>query len=184
MKKYVSMLRGINVSGQKKIKMTELVALYQALELSQVKTYIQSGNVVFTSKKDDAALRQLIQQKIADSLGLSVSVIMRSAAELQRAIQDNPFSGPAYLDNTKLHVTFLVDKPAPAALRALDPAVSATDELRVSGREVYVYCPGGYGNTKLSNAYLEKKLGVTATTRNWKTVNTLYQMAKELDAGP
>jgi len=178
---YVSLLRGINVSGRNRIAMADLRALYEAQGHTNVTTYVQSGNVVSTCRsKSEAKVADAIEQAIAHDLGLEVTVLVRTPAALGRVLAADPFaSGRA--DRAKLHVTFLRDEPAGAAVRAVAaPAVAARfapDEFVIAGREVYLHCPNGYGTTKINNAFFEKKLEVAATTRNWKTVTQLAELA-------
>ena len=174
---YVAMLRGINVSGRNKIKMPDLQALFVGLGHGDVTTYIQSGNVVFTSSAKGApALESAITARIARDFGLDVGVVLRTKAELAKVIAANPYvRGGA--DLSKLHVTFLGAKPEAALVHALDGHTSPPDEFEVVGREVFLHCPGGYGNTKLNNAFWERKLKTSATTRNWNTVTKLLELA-------
>ena len=174
------MLRGINVSGQKIIRMEALRASFGALGFSRVRTYVQSGNVVFeASKTSTTSLSKKIREKILSDYGFSVPLILRTSGEMKKIVSDNPFSKEKEVDRSKLHVTFLSEPPASAALVKLDALKGSPDEFRVKDREVYLYCPNGYGRTKLSNASFEKLLSVEATTRNWKTVNTLAAMSSE-----
>src|SRR6266700_7146623 len=176
---YVAMLRGINVSGHKMIKMEALRASFCALKLSNVQTYVQSGNVVFeVGNGSVAALSEKIEQRILRDFGFSVPVFLRTAKELEEIIKDNPFLKETDIDHSKLHVTFLSDAAPKTALESLQPLAAQSERFRVLGRQVYLYCPEGYGRTKLSNTAIEKKLSVGATTRNWKTVNTLLALAK------
>ena len=180
MKKYISMLRGINVSGQKKIKMTDLKSLYESLGFDNVQTYIQSGNVIFESSiLDVEKLKRNIEQNIEKTFGFSVSVIIRSNDEFESIINRNPFIGQRSTeDDTKLLVTFLTDAPPESIANAIQQFVTKPEALEVRGKEIYLHCPNGYGKSKLSNSFLERKLGVTATTRNWKTVKKLYELSK------
>jgi uncharacterized protein (DUF1697 family) len=171
---YVAMLRGINVSGRNKIKMSDLHALFEGLGHTSVTTYIQSGNVVFTSSAKATGLATSIEQRIVRDFGFDVPVVLRTKSELAKVIAGNPF---AKMDLAKVHVTFLSQKPAAALVRALDGHTSPPDEFRVVGREVYLHCPAGYGNTKLNNTFWERKLKVGATTRNWNTVSNLLDLA-------
>lgn len=176
---YVSLLRGINVSGQKQIKMAELKGLYESLGLAQVETYVQSGNVIFESAEPDPAqLASLIEGGIQQALGYEVTVFIRTPADLKRLVESNPFLKDQHADTTPLHVTFLHTPPADPTLDRPD---SGRDEFRIAGREVYVFCPDGYGKTKLSNAFFERKLKTSATTRNWKTVTTLNDLASQAE---
>jgi uncharacterized protein (DUF1697 family) len=175
---YVSLLRGINVSGHKIIKMEQLRKSFEALGLGDVQTYVQSGNVVFKAPKQSSErLSSQIREKIARDFGFSVPVIIRSSEEVRRAIENNPFLKQRGIDSSKLHVTFLSKAPEKDRLKALEALPTKPDQFRCSGTEVYLYCPDGYGRTKLSNNALERVLGVTATTRNWNTVNKLYEMS-------
>ncbi len=179
MNTYISMLRGINVSGQKMIKMEALKALYESLNFKNVKTYIQSGNVLFESMiANPAEITKKIEDKIKRSFGFSVPVVLRMPNELHRVIEKNPFLIKRKEDVTKLHVTFLSRIPDSVLVNEIKSAAFKPDEFIISGREIYVFCPGGYGNTKINNSFFEKKLNVSATTRNWKTVNMLSDMAK------
>jgi uncharacterized protein (DUF1697 family) len=173
---YISLLRGINVSGQKKIPMDELKAIYESLGYHRVTTYIQSGNVVFDAQGGGLAGR--IEQAIEKQYGFEVPVVLRSVDEFADIIEGNPFLKEFDVDSACLHVVFLSESPAAAALDKLASIESGADQYRVAGSEIYLYCPNGYGRTKLSNTVLEKKLAVSATTRNWKTVNQLYRIAR------
>jgi uncharacterized protein (DUF1697 family) len=176
---HIAMLRGINVSGQKLIKMEALRASFEALGFSDVQTYIQSGNVVFkTAKISEASLVKKIAQKILEDFGFSVSILIRTPAELQDLIERNPFSKQAEAGDAPLYVTFLSGPPAKGAEDLLKPYATASEQFVVSGREIYLLYPKGYGQTKLSNAVIEKKLSTQATTRNWRTINTLFEMSQ------
>lgn len=177
---FVSMLRGINVSGHKMIKMAELKALYESLGLRDVSTYIQSGNAVFrTDRNDSGAIGASIEQAIERRFGFPVVVIIRRPKELSKIIKSSPFSGRDKIDETMLYLTFLKAKPSAALVKALKPvAAKSRDLCKIVGSEIYLYCPDGYGKTLLSNAFFEKHLRVEATTRNWKTVNALSGLAQ------
>jgi uncharacterized protein (DUF1697 family) len=176
---YISMLRGINVSGQKIIKMAELKVLYESLRLTNVATYIQSGNVVFQSKQNDPVLiGASIEKAIEKSFGFSVTVVLRQPAEFRRVINKCPFRGSAKIDESRIYVTFLKSRPALALVKAMaDVAKKSGDTFQISGNEIYLYCPNGYGKTEFSIGFFEKRLKVAATTRNWKTVQTLLAMS-------
>ena len=179
MTSFVSLLRGINVTGHNMIRMAELKALYESLGFKNVATYIQSGNVIFQSEEDSPdGVEASIERAIEKKFGFPVTVIVRKPAELARVIKANPFIGRARIDEIRLYVTFLRSRPTPALIKALQPAAAkSTDQYEIVGREIYLHCPDGYGKTLLSNTFFEKQLKVAATTRNWKTVNTLYAMA-------
>jgi uncharacterized protein (DUF1697 family) len=176
MKTYLAILRGINV-GNKQIKMTELKSLFEELKCSHVKTYIQSGNVVFNHAVINHEEQvKVIEKKIAEKFGFQVPVIIRSQTELAGTVEHNPFLREPDIEMDKLHVTFLSSVPEPANQAKVKDLQFGADRFIVAGKDVYVYCPGGYGNTKLSNTFFENKLKVTATTRNWRTVNELLKM--------
>src|SRR5882672_11284175 len=176
---YIAMLRGINVSGHKMVKMEALRASFGALRLSNVQTYVQSGNVIFgIGNGSVAALSEKIEQRILRDFGFSVPVFLRTAKELEEIIKDNPFLKETAIDHSKLHITFLSDAAPKTAPEALQPLAVKPEQFHAIGRQIYLYCPNGYGRTKLSNTAIERKLSVGATTRNWRTVNTLLAMTK------
>lgn len=180
MKTFISMLRGINVSGQNKIRMAELKSLYESLGLVNVETYVQSGNVIFdTSAQDASKLTALIEAQIKRSFGYAVSVFVRDAKDFQHILRSNPFLIGRNEDPAKLHVTFLYGSPSKSKLNGLIAPSGEADEFFVGEKEIFLFCPNGYGGTKLSNTFFERKLNVPATTRNWKTVNALYQMTNK-----
>ncbi len=173
---FISILRGINVGGQKKIQMTDLKSLYEELGFKHVKTYIQSGNVIFEND-DEKELLQRIEQKISDKYGFHVPVIIRTKNEMETVLNNNPFLREKNIDESKLHVTFLNEHPLKDHINKTETFHYDPDRFVISGREVYLYCPNGYGRTKLNNTFFENKLKVPATTRNWNTTNKLVEMA-------
>ena len=174
----LALLRGINVSGHKPVKMAALRWSFERLGFGTVQTYVQSGNVVFVAAAvPDATLARTIEGQIARDFGFTVPVVLRTAEELSRVIVRNPFANRKSIDPSKLHVTFLAEPPARTALADLHKLSAAPEEFKLIGRDVHLYCPAGYGRTKLSNTTFERLLHVGATTRNWKTVNTLRAMA-------
>jgi uncharacterized protein (DUF1697 family) len=178
---YVAMLRGINVGGQKSIRMEDLRTSFEELGYRNPRTYVQSGNIVFnTAASTEEELSRKIREKILKDYGFEVAVIIRGSAEMAKIFQANPFLKNRGIDPSKLHVTFLSDLPAKPSLSRMDQLNGAPDQFRILGREVYLHCPNGYGRTKLSNNDIEKALSVQATTRNWSTVSTLQKMASEL----
>lgn len=180
MNTFITMLRGINVSGQKKMRMAELRSLCESLNLVKVKTYVQSGNVVFDSTEHDAsALAKLIEAHIEQFFGYAVSVFIREPQDFQRIIAGNPFLTKRKEDPARLYVTFLYNHPLETNLSNLEIPNGDTDEFFVGEKEIFLFCPNGYGRTKLSNNFFERKLNLPATTRNWKTVNALHNMVNE-----
>jgi len=181
MQTYISILRGINVSGQKKINMKELKAMYESLSYQNVITYIQSGNVVFRSEKaDEKVLAKTIEDAINAKFGFDVPVLVLTEKELRATIKNNPFLKQQDILIEKLHVTFLQQKPEPENIKKTEELEFSPDRFVISGKDVFVYCPNGYGKTKINNNFFESKLKVKATTRNWKTVNELQRLAESL----
>lgn len=179
---YISMLRGINVSGQKRIRMEELCQIYQALNFSNVETYLQSGNVVFeATEQDKDKLATATEAEIENTLGFSIKVFVRGIGEFVRIIAGNPFLTTKHLEPVKIHVTFLYKTPQGKVLDDLNNPNEDGDEFSVAGNKIYIYCPNGYGRTKLNNNFFERRFDMPATTRNWNTVKALYEMAKRQD---
>lgn len=178
---HISILRGINV-GQKKILMSDLKALYEGLKFKDVTTYIQSGNVIFKSdtKLSDQDIAYKIENAILKKYNFSVPVIIRSIEEIKNIIASNPFLKEKNTNIEKLHVTFLADIPETNFLEKIISYDFAPDKFTILGKEVFLYIPDSYGETKLSNKFFENKLKVSATTRNWKTVNKLEEIANTL----
>jgi uncharacterized protein (DUF1697 family) len=178
---YVAMLRGINVGSGKIVKMERLRASFDALGFDNVRTYVQSGNVIFESQqKSPAELSKKVEGQVQRDFGFTVPVVVKSSKEIAQIVGDNPLMKEKGIDHSKLHVTFLSDAPPKTAVEALEPLARGREQFRVLNHEIYLYCPDGYGNTKLSNNAIEKKLCVVATTRNWRTVNTLLEMCTSL----
>jgi uncharacterized protein (DUF1697 family) len=173
---YLAMLRGINVGGHAKVAMADLRATFVDLGYDDVQTYIQSGNVLFIAPTPAATVQAAVEAALEERFELGITVVLRSRAQLGAVVKANPLMS-AGRDPAKLHVTFLSSAPPSSRVTALDPRGFLPDELEVSGREVYLHCPAGYGRTKLTNTFLERRLGMPATTRSWKTVTTLARMA-------
>jgi uncharacterized protein (DUF1697 family) len=177
---YISMLRGINVGGHKRIKMDQLRESFEALGFEQVKTYIQSGNVVFRAgKTSPSALSKKIEEKILSDFGFSASVVSRTSEEMGKTIENNPFLKERGIAVEKLHVTFMSEAPAAAALKKLTELVVAPDRLCYFGKELFFYLPNGVSQSVLMKKPVDGVLGVVITTRNWKTVNSLHQMCRD-----
>jgi len=178
MTRYISILRGINVGGKRKILIKDLKSLFEKLDFSKVETYIQSGNVIFESdqKLSNANLELKIQQAIAETYGFDVPVIVRTAEEWAESVVNNPFWKEKDADIDRLHLTFLKDLPVPEKLEKISALVFPPDKFEIIGKDVFVFCSAGYSDSKLTNQFFESKLGIQATTRNWKTVMKLQEM--------
>ena len=124
-------------------------------------------------------LSKTIAGKISKDFGFSIPVVLRTLDEMKRIVRDNPFLNENGVDHSKLHITFLSALPAKDAKHRLDALNALPDRFRFKDQEIYLYCPNGYGRTKLSNTALEKQMSIGATTRNWKTVSTLARISSE-----
>ncbi|MGO9455700.1 MAG: DUF1697 domain-containing protein [Acidimicrobiales bacterium] len=176
MTRYASMLRGVNVSGHRRVSMGDLRALYADLGLDGVESYRQSGNVVFSSASRSAGrLAATIEDALRAAFDYDdVDVLVRGPGELDRLVAANPFLA-AGADPATLHVTFLKDVPSGGPFADAVPGGGA-DGFAFAERAAYVHCPAGYGRTKLHNGYFERLTGVRATTRNWATVTALRDL--------
>jgi uncharacterized protein (DUF1697 family) len=256
MKTFISLLRGINVSGKNRISMPDIKRLYESMGLMDVVTYIQSGNVVFdTGEIDQTEITKLIEEGLTRTFGADIRVILRDKDNIKEILKNNPFLNQGKANPDQLYVTFMSNKPLESGLKGIKisfgviravregvppPPVPRTpstprgvetadgglkpprlgageinnlgswrsekppanslnpsfpdsypnstfsnqsqpiqeDEFIIHGKEVYLFCPNGYGKTKFSNTFFENKLNISATTRNWKTVNALYELAE------
>jgi uncharacterized protein (DUF1697 family) len=176
--RYVALLRSVNVAGHGRISMNELRVSFGRLGYDAISTYIQTGNVLFTSpSRSEAAVAAAIEKGLDADVGGAPAVIVRTVPDLLRIGGASPYA-KAGANPARHHVTFLATAPAKKALAALDPPPSGHDELVVDGKEVYVYTPDGYAGTKYTGAFLERRLGVVSTTRNWNTVTKLCELAQ------
>lgn len=173
---HLALLRGINVGGKNKLPMNDLHDLFTEAGCEDVRTYIQSGNVIFHATPAIVArLSDTITTGITERFGYRVPVIVRTARQLGAVIDNNPFIAEGAPDNA-LHVLFLADKPTAHRISALDPARSRPDTFIVRGQEIYLRLPNGAGQKKLTNAWFDTKLATISTGRNWRTVTTLFAM--------
>jgi len=175
--RHVALLRGINVGGRNKLPMKDLAAIFTDLGCADVRTYIQSGNVVYAPPAGASHPRpDLVSAPIAARVGLQVPVLTRTASELADALANNPFLTPD-ADPKALHVLFLAHTPTEDQVADLDPDRSPGDRFEVRGREVYTHCPNGVARTKLTNVWFDRVLTTASTGRNWRTVTRLAEMA-------
>lgn len=179
---WISFLRGINVGGNKIIRMADLKALYESLGLTDVQTHLQSGNVVFAANTTSPApLMSSLEGAIEQRYGFDVRVILRTLDELREAVARQPFAPEQIAEPAKVAVVFLRDAPAADAAAALLDGYSGPEEMRLTGRELYVFYTEGMGRSKLSHTVIEKKLKVTGTARNWNTTTALLDMAQQIE---
>jgi uncharacterized protein (DUF1697 family) len=179
METFVALLRGINVGGRTIIPMAELRSSVSALGLQDVVTYVQSGNVVFRTHGGGARdLAASIEERVASDFGVGVAVLLRTPSDLRAVAEQNPFLARGE-DPSRLHVMFLDREPAAEAATRLDPERSPPEEFALAGREMYLYLPNGAGRSKLTLDYFEKRLGVRATVRNWRTLTKLIELTEK-----
>jgi uncharacterized protein (DUF1697 family) len=176
---YVSLLRAVNVGGRK-VPMAALRDLLERLGHDDVVTYLQSGNVVSRAgARSSGVVERAVSAAVTAEFGFDVDVLVRTPHQLRVVLDGNPFlpARGSRPDPKSLHVTFLARAPKATLVREIDGSAFAPDEFRVVGREVFLTCPGGYGRTKITNSWFERKLGVPATTRNWSTVTELADLS-------
>lgn len=177
MNQKIALLRGINVGGKRKILMTDLKSLCETLDLKNVKTYIQSGNLIFNSDRKNDEIENDLEKAIKANFGFDVPVIIRSVKELETTINKNPFT-EKLVDINQLHLTFLKEKPIKEAIEKTLSYHYKPDKFKIDNKEVFIICAGKYHKSKLTNTFFEKHLNVAATTRNWKTVLKLSELSK------
>jgi uncharacterized protein (DUF1697 family) len=182
MKTYISILRGINVGGKHLIRMNSLQEIYEGLGFQKVKTYIQSGNVVFQSKEFQLEeLEQLISEEIMKRLDLNVPVLVRDYNEMIKILESNPFIKEDQEEISHLYITLLSESPGAFFLQNIETDTFLPDEFVFNDRAIYLSCPNGYGKTKLNNGFFENKSGGKATTRNLKTLMELVKIGEEIE---
>jgi uncharacterized protein (DUF1697 family) len=178
----ISLLRGVNLGPHNRIKMDALRGLYESLKLRDAQTYVQSGNVVFRSADQDLTkLARRIENGIEKSFGFRCPVILRTASELRDTVARNPFAARGDIDPSRFLVTFLAEEPARDVCEKLLGIKIEPEELRIQGRDLYVYFPNGIGRTKVNWAAIEKMLNTRGTSRNWNSVTKLLAMAEALE---
>jgi len=183
---YIALLRGINVGGKNMIKMAELKRVLEALGLIDVQTYIQSGNLLFRSEEDEKSLSEKLQDEIKTAFGVSIPVILRTAAEFEGIMNNCPYSeaevaeAEALAGKECLHVALLLQNPLQEKLEKLTPYCNEIDDYQVIGREVYLLLRNGVYNSKLANSLT--KLDVPETMRNWKTIKKLVELAQAMES--
>lgn len=180
MSTYVALLRAVNLGSHGRVAMADLRALVAAAGHGDVATYLQSGNVVFTSDHDDPeALAADLRQRLSAELGVDIPVVVRTGSEITGIAARHPFQDKQS-DHAKLHVAFLVAEPDADRAAKLTVPHGSPEELALLGRQLYLHYPAGAGRSKITAAYLEKRLGVAITARNWKTVTALADLARKL----
>jgi uncharacterized protein (DUF1697 family) len=172
---HLALLRGINVGGNNMLPMKDLARMFGEAGCSNVRTYIQSGNVIFEAPPGAPRVAEVVAANIEKRFGFRIPIILRTSRQVLQIIRDSPFIGQG-VDQKWLHVYFLASTPKAQAIGGLDPARSAPDAFHVRGQEIYLHLPNGMGRTKLTNAYFDSKLSTICTARNWATVLKLSEM--------
>jgi len=177
---HIALLRAVNVGGRS-VSMAELRAMFVALGYENPRTLLQSGNAVFTlkTKASSAALEDKLEVEAQKRFGMPISFMLRTATEWDAIIAGNPFADAAQRDPAHLLVMALKNAPAAAAINALRSGYSGPETIHVAGRDAYLIYPEGIGRSKLTNALIERKLGVAGTGRNWNTVLKLAALAAQ-----
>ncbi|HEX3270882.1 MAG TPA: DUF1697 domain-containing protein [Ktedonobacterales bacterium] len=177
---HVALLRGINVGGKNPLPMKALAEEFVAAGCKDVRTFIQSGNVIFSAPPDhdEDLLARLLCERLAKRFNYNAPLVLRATEELRAAVANNPYLALGAPEDS-LHVMFLTATPEAEAVKKLDPDRSPGDEYQVIVREIYLRLPNGMARTKLTNAYFDSKLGVTSTARNWRTTTKLLELMEE-----
>lgn len=176
-KRYVAFLRAINIGGRT-LPMPALAKMFEQAGCTEVKTYIQSGNVVFTKDGPLGNLGATVESAIKKLTGFESPVIVRSRDELAAALKNAPFADPGG-EKPALHAMFLSSTPTAARIAALDANRSPGDRFAVHGQHIFLFCPNGVGVSKLTTAYFDSKLQITSTARNFRTIKRLLEMCDE-----
>jgi len=180
---YISLLRGINVGGNKKIKMADLRDLYGTLNLNNVQSVLQSGNVVFdTASTDRDDIANTIEQAIESTYGFPSNILLRTLPEWEQIVTNPLFTEEQREDPRKLLVLFLRDDVETAQIDALKDTIPGREIIYHRGRELYIVYPDGMGRSKLDNKFIERRVNTTTTGRNWNTVNKLLTLAQSINA--
>jgi uncharacterized protein (DUF1697 family) len=176
---YISFLRGVNMTGHNSIKMTDLAALYNNLGLIKPETFIQSGNVIFSSDKEipSVDLAAEIEKAIYSKYGYNVPAMLRTIPELKSIIISNPYLSEPDFDPAKMAVIFLHESPTDSQIQKVADVNYPPDKFKISGKEIFTFCPNGFGRTKIYTNFFENKMKVTGTARSWKTISTILELA-------
>ena len=176
MARHIVLLRGINIGSRNRIAMPELRKVLEAAGFDDVRTYVQSGNVVLSSGRSAAEVERACERQIEQSFGLDIDVVARTRAQVANVVERNPLAKVA-TDPKRYQVSFLSGKPAADVMRKLEEAAAEQERVVLAGREIYAWHPEGIGRSRLWTLLAGRGLGVTATARNWTTVSKLLELA-------
>jgi uncharacterized protein (DUF1697 family) len=179
--RYAALLRAINVGGNKRVAMADLRAFVASLGFADVSSLLQSGNLVFRGRSQETtSLARRLEREAVTRLGLETDFLVRTADELGAALAANPFVAEADRDPAHLVIMFLREAPRDGACEALQAGIKGPELVRREGRHVYITYPAGIGDSRLTNAVIERALGTRGTARNWNTVVKLEAAARNL----
>ena len=179
--KYLALLRGVNVSGKNLIKMSDLKAVLLNQNFQDVDTYIQSGNLIFSTEiQDKSKIEGIIQSCLFEQFKLTVPVIVLTSNELNQLISNHPFQTDPNSAPSHYYITFFNQSKKDLDYKLIENRLSEGESIHIEQNCLYLHCPNGYGNTKLSNQWIENKLGVVATSRNWNTCYTLLNKLNKI----
>ena len=183
MQTLISILRAVNMAGHNRIKMSGLADLYGSLGLNDAETFIQSGNVIFNDPDDrhPPEIEHDIYAGIKERFGLDISIMVRTVREMKEIISNNPFTGDN-IDTSKLAVIFLAERPSDLQMDKVRNIDYPPDKFSIIGKEIFIYCPNGFGRTRIYTGFFESKMKVTGTGRNWNSVNTLLEIAERKES--
>ena len=169
------------MTGHNSIKMTELSMLYNDLGFTGIQTYIQSGNVIFRAKRETSVLEieQRIEKEILSKFNYVIPTMVRTNMDVSLLFKRNPFLNEENFDAAKMAVIFLRETPSDSQINKVINISYPPDKFRISGKEIFIYCPNGFGKTKIYTNFFEKKMGVSGTARNWKTITSILQIAEK-----
>jgi uncharacterized protein (DUF1697 family) len=178
---YISLLRGVNMAGHNQIRMTDLALLMKKTGFKDAETYIQTGNIIFSSPDDltEIEITSKIEEAIYKKFGSKISAIVRTEKEMRKTSELNPFLSEKDFDPAKMAVLFLTEKPSDGQVEKVANVNYPPDKFQISGSEIFIYCPNGFGRTKLYTNFFENKMKVTGTARNWKTINAILDIAEK-----
>lgn len=176
---YFAFLRGVNMTGHNSIKMNDLKTLFISIGIKDAETYIQSGNVFFRDHGTIApsSLSSRIEQAILERFNYTIPSMMRTEKELSELFSVNPYLEEPDFNPARMAVIFLHDVPSEDQLKKVADVDYPPDKFKIIGRDIFIYCPNGFGKTKLYTNFFEKKMGVLGTARNWKTISTILGLA-------
>ena len=178
MKTYIALLRGINVGGQKKMPMVEVRKMMTNIGFKDVQTYIQSGNIIYRSESNSTIeMEGMIQGAIENTFGFDVPVLVKSVNEIQYILTKNPYNNENDLAKNRVYFVLLQDTPDAELVKTFKSMDFPNEKFMVFNTCVYLCCKNGYGKAKLSNNFIERKLKVKATARNYRTMNKLLELA-------